>query len=133
MGKYDNIPPDRIREALLRFALLVVRLEKEGVLLDAVPDLQSLMGDLRRMLFAHEVRGAPESEEETSAEDRPRSTRSGGDGPDRKEPLEGEGMSQAGTGESLRIVREALERERDFLRELKKSGPTEEDEEESET
>lgn len=135
MGKYDNIPPDRIREALLRFALLVVRLEKEGVLLDAVPDLQSLMGDLRRMLFAHEVRGAPESEEETSAEDRPRGARSGGDGPDRKEPLEGEGMSQggAGTGESLRIVREALERERDFLRELEESGPTEEDEEESET
>lgn len=103
MGKYDNIPPERIRESLLRFALLVVRLEREGVLLEAIPELQSLMGDLRRMLFAHEVRRAPEVEED----------------PDRVDPREDPAPDAA---DSLRIVREALEREREFLRELEDGG-----------
>lgn len=110
MGKYDNIPPERIRESLLRFALLVVRLERESVLLDAIPELQSLMGDLRRMLFAYEVRRAPEVEDADRTEE-PEDEPDGAD--------------------SLRIVQEALEREREFLRELEDTGTPGRDDDET--
>jgi hypothetical protein len=56
MGKYDDITPDRLRSELLRFARLVMKMEEEGVLLEKTPSVLRLLGELRQMLFAHEVR-----------------------------------------------------------------------------
>lgn len=47
---------DDVRRALLRFADLVQRLDREGDLMDTLPFLMGRMGDLRQMLFDYEVR-----------------------------------------------------------------------------
>jgi hypothetical protein len=51
-------PPseDRVRLELVLFADLVLRLEKEGRLAEALPFVLSRLGDLRRLLFDYEVR-----------------------------------------------------------------------------
>lgn len=56
MGKYDDITPERLRSELVRFARLIVKMEEEGVLLEKTPSVLRLLGELRQMLFAHEVR-----------------------------------------------------------------------------
>ena len=52
-------PPseERVRLELVLFADLVLRLEKEGRLAEALPFVLERLGDLRRLLFDYEVRG----------------------------------------------------------------------------
>lgn len=113
MGKYDDITPERLRSELLRFARLLMKMEEQGVLLEKSPTLLKLLGELRQMLFAYEVRGTkrlapPESEAREAAPE-------GG----------ASGESDTPTRDSLRIVREAVERERRFLEDLGLSLPEE--------
>ncbi|MDP2470169.1 MAG: hypothetical protein Q8W45_09240 [Candidatus Palauibacterales bacterium] len=51
-------PPseERVRLELVLFADLILRLEKENRLPDALPFILSRLGDLRRLLFDYEVR-----------------------------------------------------------------------------
>jgi hypothetical protein len=112
MGRYDDIPPEQIRADLIRFARLLLRLDEEGRLLRSIPHVQSLLGDLRQKLFAHEVRGTrnlPGAEtEEHSEEDT--------DSMGLMEAVEDTGMR-----DSLRIVREALARQEEAAEEWGKS------------
>jgi hypothetical protein len=52
-------PPseERVRLELVLFADLVLRLEKEDRLAEALPFVLERLGDLRRLLFDYEVRG----------------------------------------------------------------------------
>jgi len=90
---------ERVRKALLAFADLIRRLEDEGRLQRATPLLLSRLGDLRRLLFEFEVRW---TERLLPIED----------------PVE---------RDSRRIVREALEREREMLEEWEAEAWPEED------
>jgi hypothetical protein len=51
-------PPseERLRLELVLFAELILRLEKEGRLTEALPFILRRLGDLRRLLFDYEVR-----------------------------------------------------------------------------
>jgi len=91
MGKYDDIRPEHLSNALVRFAQAVLKLEDEGTLLERGPELQKMMGDLRRMLFAYEVRSTADWEFEVEDGD----------------AVEADPV----IAESLRIVQEAVERE----------------------
>lgn len=89
-GRSEGPPSEeQVRAALLRFAGLVRRLDEEGQLLRGLPFLLGRLGDLRRLLFDYEVRS---TERLLPIED-----------PDERE--------------ARRIVREALEREREQLEE----------------
>lgn len=103
MGKYDDMAPEELREQLLRFARLILRLEDDGVLLARVPAVLKLIGDLRQMLFAYEVRCAAGLGESGEAE--------GGrsEVPELDDPV---------VQESYRVVKEALERQGELLEEL---------------
>lgn len=90
MARPDNGSPDALRADLRHFAQLVLRLERDGRLLEATPQLLKLLGDLRAKLFAYEVRCAATFRQDAS---RPEIT------------------------ESERIVRDALERAREAERE----------------
>lgn len=105
MGRYDDITPDRLRAELLRFAELIQRMDREGLLLRASPRILKLLGELRQMLFAYEIRGA----RHLGGKDLP-----GSADPDVEEP--GSALDEA----SLRIVREALEREKELQDELER-------------
>lgn len=119
MGRYDDIDPEELRRQLVRVAELILRLDDENELLRAAPRLQKLLGDVRQRLFAYEVRSAanlgPEDdearEEETTSPE------------DLDDPL---------LEESLRVVREALEREEELRDELQHGDAPAEDEEEDE-
>lgn len=69
MGQYDNIGEDQLRRDLLRLATLVRKLQDEGRLLDEIPRLLKIFGDLRQKMFAYEIRAAeglvPKDEEES--------------------------------------------------------------------
>jgi len=102
MGKYDDITPERLRSELLRFARLINKMEEEGVLLDKTPSVLRLLGELRQMLFAHEVRYTkkllpPEKAEEKASE-----------------------PADPALEDSRRIVEEALRREKELQEELEK-------------
>lgn len=56
VGKYDGIEPAALRTALVAFANALLDLDKKGTLLVRAPELQKMMGDLRQMLFAYEIR-----------------------------------------------------------------------------
>ncbi len=90
MGKYDDIQPEDLRNDLKQFARLILRLEREELLLRSAPELQRLIGELRQKLFAYEVRGA-------------RRLKAGSEPKEEADPS---------LRESLRVVREALEREK---------------------
>ncbi|HZD06073.1 MAG TPA: hypothetical protein VE173_14275 [Longimicrobiales bacterium] len=103
MGRYDDITPEDLREQLLRFARLIRAMEKQDVLLEKTPSLLRLLGRLRQMIFAYEVRvtrnlapGGPEEAGRPAA--------------DEKDPM---------VDESARIVHEALEREQELQDELR--------------
>lgn len=87
----DAGPPseERVRLELVLFADLILRLEKENRLAEALPFVLSRLGDLRRLLFDYEVRG---TERLLPIED-----------PDERE--------------ARRIVREMEERKREMLEE----------------
>lgn len=105
MGRYDDITPDQVRAELLRFAELLQRMDREGLLLRASPRILAVLGELRQMMFAWEVRGA----RHLGGKDLP--------GPD--EPMDGEAPPEPDP-ESLRIVREARQRERELHDELER-------------
>lgn len=105
MGRYDDITPEQLRTKLLRFARLVLKLEEKDMLLEKSPALLKLLGELRQMLFAWEVRGTRNlTPREDEDED-------GSTGPETPEDEE--------VRESLRIVQEALEREEELRDELR--------------
>lgn len=56
MARQDSGSPDALRADLRHFAQLILRLERDGRLLEATPQLLKLLGDLRAKLFAYEVR-----------------------------------------------------------------------------
>lgn len=111
MGQYDEIPPEQVRADLVRFARLILRLEEEGRLLRSIPHIQAILGDLRQKLFAHEVRGTrnPAPDEERAPEH-----------PD-VEPVLGKAapreVEDPVLRDSLRVVREALQRQEEAIRE----------------
>ena len=104
MGKYDDITPERLRSELLRFARLITKMEEEGVLLDKTPSILRVLGELRQMLFAHEVRYTKKLlPAEKTSEEKPQA--------DRPDPA---------LEDSRRIVEEALRREKELQEELEK-------------
>lgn len=108
MGRYDDIPPEQIRADLVRFARLLLRLDEEGRLLRSIPHVQSLLGDLRQKLFAHEVRGTrnlPGADAEGHSDE-------DGDSMGLMDAVD-----DAGIRDSLRIVREALARQEEAAEE----------------
>ncbi len=51
-----KVDQKRLKQELLNLAAAIRRLDEEGELLHASPELIRLMGDLRRKLFEYEVR-----------------------------------------------------------------------------
>jgi hypothetical protein len=92
MGKYDNIGEDKLRADLLLLATLIRKLEEEGRLLEEIPRLMKIFGDLRQKMFAYEIRSVERLIPEDQAESKQ-------------------------LAESRRVVREALKREQETLRE----------------
>ena len=105
MGRYDDITPEQLRAELLRFAELLQRMDREQLLLRASPRILKLLGELRQMVFAFEIRAA----RHLDGKDLPGSP---GPAADEAPPS----LDQ----ESLRIVREALEREKELQDELER-------------
>lgn len=104
MGSYDDIPEDRLRSDLAAFARLILQLEERGELLDSIPQVQRALGELRQKLFAFEVRSTRHlgaSETPTPARDSPQPP-----------PLDDTVLR-----DSIRVVREALRRQEDMLKE----------------
>jgi hypothetical protein len=106
MGRYDDITPEKLRAELLRFAELIQRMDREELLLRSSPRILRLLGELRQMLFAYEIRGA----RHLGGKDLP--------GPTDSEPSEAQAEER--DGDSLRIVREALRREKELQEELER-------------
>jgi hypothetical protein len=102
MGKYDDITPERLRAELLRFARLLMKMEEEGVLLEKTPSVLRLLGELRQMLFAHEVRYTKKLL------------------PSEKPPESPPTPSDPSVDDSRRIVEEALRREKELQDELER-------------
>ena len=105
MGRYDDITPEQLRAELLRFAELIQRMDREQLLLRASPRILKLLGELRQMLFAFEIRAARHL--------------GGKDLPGVPGPAAGEAPAPLDQ-ESLRIVREALAREKELQEELER-------------
>ena len=108
MGRYDDISDARLRYEIQRFARILQRMEENDEVLDRTADILTLLGELRRMVFAWEVRATYRGEvEEGSAED----------------PYEGSlDTPDDPESDSERVVREAREQHSDFLGGLG-SGP----------
>ena len=99
MGRYDDITPEKLRSELLRFAELLQRMDQDQLLLRSSPRILKMLGELRQMLFAYEIRGA----RHLGGKDLP--------GPQgTAEPSEAGGIDPA----SWRVVQEALQREREL-------------------
>jgi len=152
MGKYDDISEARLRGDLVAFARLLLRLERDGVLLKSPADLQRLLGELRRKIFAFEVRG-PRLPLSSGGASKPPADTSGPEFADTEgERSEGTGSMGAGGGESAadgapgslgetdpgeatlraswKVVREAMKREEEMIREWDgKDGHDEDDRE----
>ena len=115
MSRYEDVDPDELRSHLVRVAELILQLEQEGDLLREAPRLQKVLGDLRQRLFAYEVRCAADLGDDDPADggaERP---------PEDEDP---------GLRESLRIVREAMERQEELRDELASGTTPPEDEDE---
>ena len=106
MGRYDDITPEKLRAELLRFADLVQRMDRDQVLLRSSPRILRLLGELRQMLFSHEIR----SSRHLGGKDLPGPNESETDAP----------AAEEGDPESLRVVREALRREKELQEELER-------------
>ena len=120
MGKYDDISESRLRADLVAFARLILRLDSEDGVLTSPADLQRLLGDLRQKLFAYEVRRS----------------RLATDPPGEFEGVEGRKSARVTEAEdpvlkeSLKVVREALRRSEEMVREWDGVPPEEDDERE---
>jgi hypothetical protein len=123
MGRYDDITGDRLRAELTRFARLVLRMEEEDVLLDRTHSVLRLLGELRQMVFAHEVRNTrrdqPPRPHPLTRMERLEERARGAD-PERRSTADtpDDDLVAAEPKDSFRVVREALEREREFLDQL---------------
>jgi hypothetical protein len=97
VGRYDDISDARLRHEVQRFARILQRMEEQDEVLDRTADILTLLGELRRMVFAWEVRSTFRGEEgaETEAE--------GSTTPD-----------LGAESEAERIVREARDQQSDF-------------------
>jgi hypothetical protein len=106
MGRYDDITPEKARAELLRFAELIQRMDRDEILLRSAPRVLKMLGELRQMLFAYEIRGS----RHLGGKDLP--------GP------EGTGEAEAGPAgmdpASWRVVQEALQREKELQEELER-------------
>jgi hypothetical protein len=101
----EDITDERLREELVSFAQLILLLERKEALLDRSASVLRLLGDLRRMVFAWEVRV-------TNRDGPPMPRRPGSAGPIDEDASE-------------RVVREALRREQELLEELGGDTPEE--------
>ena len=103
MGLYDHISDAKLRFEVQRFARILQRMEEKNEVLDRTADILTLLGELRRMVFAWEVRSTYREEDpsETVSEEM------GGDSD--------AGSPTAAESDSERIVREAREQLSDFL------------------
>ena len=106
MGRYDDITPDKLRAELLRFAELIQRMDKDQLLLRSSPRILKMLGELRQMLFAYEIRGA----RHLGGKDLP--------GQD-AQPAGGEATGGIDAA-SWRVVQEALQREKELQEELER-------------
>jgi hypothetical protein len=104
MSNYDGITKEELRASLVRTARLILKLEEDGVLLGETPGLLELFGELRQMLFAYEVRCTGNLVPDPVEGD---------------EDEEGEADRDLTVEDSLRVVREALEREQELQDELR--------------
>lgn len=64
MGRYDGITDYALRSEVARFARILQRMEEKGEVLDRTADIMTLLGELRRMIFAWEVRATFQEDEE---------------------------------------------------------------------
>ena len=103
MGRYDDITPEKARSELLRFAELIQRMDREEVLLRSSPRILKMLGELRQMLFAYEIRGARHL-----------------GGKDLPGPSGTEAEIDPDEAASLRVVEEALKREKELQEELER-------------
>ena len=58
MADEERLDPKKLRQDLLNLADAIIRLDEEGTLLEATPELIRIFGDLRSALFEYEVRFA---------------------------------------------------------------------------
>lgn len=100
MGRYDDISDAKLRSEIQRFARILQRMEERDEVLDRTADILTLLGELRSMVFAWEVRSTYKSDEGARVE----TDEEGSPAP--------EGVG--GESETERIVREARERQSDF-------------------
>lgn len=113
MGRYDDIDPEDVRQQLVRVARLILRMDDEGRLLREAPRVQKLLGDLRQRLFAYEVRCTSDLDSAATGD---------------HEASTGEGeIDDPVLSESLRVVREALERQQELSEELEGDASSRED------
>ena len=56
MADDQGVDPKKLRQELLNLADAIIRLDEEGTLLEATPELIKVFGDLRSHLFEYEVR-----------------------------------------------------------------------------
>ena len=115
MGRYDDITPEKLRAELLRFAELIQRMDAEQLLLRSSPRILKMLGELRQMLFAYEIRGARHL--------------GGKDVPASQEMEASEGTGGIDPA-SWRVVQEALQREKELQDELERSLLDRQDEQE---
>jgi hypothetical protein len=106
MGRYDDITPEKLRAELLRFADLIQRMDRDEVLLRSSPRILKMLGELRQMLFAYEIRGA----RHLGGKDLPGQE---GPAPESKGPA-------GNDPDSWRVVQEALRREKELQEELER-------------
>lgn len=106
MGRYDDISDARLRSEVARFARILQRMEEKGELLDRTADILTLLGELRRMVFAWEVRATFRHDPDLQTS-----------------PPTAPGSALEPTDESGRIVREAREAEERLRRRLDGGSP----------
>jgi len=139
MGKYDDISEARLKGDLVAFARLLLRLEQEGALLESPADLQMILGELRRKIFAFEVKaprlpldGSGASEDPPDApgpefagpanhmSEGTRTTEKGGAGAGQdgaRQNAMGSDPDDSTLRQSWKVVREAMKRKEEMIRE----------------
>ncbi|TVR62969.1 MAG: hypothetical protein EA422_10385 [Gemmatimonadales bacterium] len=122
MGQYDGISGEQLRADLLHFSELLKRLDGEGALLRSAAELQVVLGQLRQKLFAWEVRASLLPDEGEVIRPTPPEDIGGEEGADLADI--------AWLEDSLRVVREAMERQMEARDEWRNWGPGSFDEQE---
>jgi len=117
MGRYDDISDAKLRYEIQRFARILQRMEEKDEVLERTADILTLLGELRRMVFAWEVRCTFRGREPDASEAAGRDARS--------TPEVGPGDELA--SDSERIVREAEKQLSDFLGGLEPTAGDDED------